>query len=69
MPITARKPRECFQQFEDHLGQLMAATVAKTHHLAPISRYGKTLVKVSFRENGAVAVPIKKRGTGASTST
>lgn len=61
MPITGRKLSECFQRFETHLGELVAATVTTKYHLARVSRRGKTLMAISFRQNGPVAIPIETR--------
>jgi hypothetical protein len=60
MPITGRTPGECFDQFEDHLRPLVAATVTATYPLIP--RRTKDRLVLGFeQQNERVAVPIDTR--------
>ncbi len=57
MPIVGRTPRECFNQFADHLRELVAKTVTSRHPLVELP--GKTKTMLSFREGDPIAVPIQ----------
>ena len=62
MPITGRKRGECFRYFRKHLGDLVAATLTKTHQLHYDSK--DDLRTLCFREGDQITIPLKTKENG-----
>lgn len=61
MPITGRDPAECFRRFEEHVRELVAATVTARYPVQRRYVKGTPRMTLSFMEERPIAVPLKTR--------